>query len=59
LGDIAMNRLEVIAMFTSLKALSKNKLYDDLDNVIDKTLEAALNEKPNAKRKESEDSDKD
>jgi hypothetical protein len=39
-----MNRLEVIAMFSSLKALSKNKLYDELDEVIDKTLDAAMNE---------------
>ncbi|MCL1831906.1 MAG: hypothetical protein FWG45_03220 [Oscillospiraceae bacterium] len=53
-----MNRLEVIAMFSSLKALSKNKLYDELDDVIDKTLEAAMNEKQPSKKKEFEENDK-
>ena len=52
-----MNRLEVIAMFSSLKALSKNKLYDELDDVIDKTLTAAMNEKPASKKKETDESD--
>jgi formaldehyde-activating enzyme involved in methanogenesis len=50
-----MNRLEVIAMFSSLKELSKNKLYDELDEVIDRTLDAAMNEKPTSKKKESGD----
>ena len=48
-----MDRLEVIAMFSSLKALSKNKLYDELDEVIEETLVAAKNEKIASKKKET------
>jgi formaldehyde-activating enzyme involved in methanogenesis len=54
-----MNRLEVIAMFSSLKALSKNKLYDELDDVIEKTLSAAMNEKPSSQKSEDREDRRD
>jgi hypothetical protein len=44
-----MNRIEIISNFTAMRALLKNKLYSELEEVIEETLAAAKGE--NVKKK--------
>ncbi|MCL2355643.1 MAG: hypothetical protein FWC70_00615 [Defluviitaleaceae bacterium] len=47
-----MNRIEIVGFAKSLKALAKNKLYDDIEEVLDAVLEEAQLEKRKEKSKE-------
>jgi mRNA-degrading endonuclease YafQ of YafQ-DinJ toxin-antitoxin module len=42
-----MNRIEIVGFTKSLKALVKNKLYDDVEEVLDAVLEEAQLAKKN------------
>ncbi|MCL2225473.1 MAG: hypothetical protein FWB96_10960 [Defluviitaleaceae bacterium] len=47
-----MNRIEIVGFAKSLKALVKNKLYDDVEDILDAVLEEAQLEKKREGRKE-------